>query len=212
MERVALITDIDTPLGHSLLHHCYTDYDHIAGTVSSPVKDVSFPGVISERLFTIEWTRRSPFEVKNIILSVIKKYKKLDETLIIHSALADTTHFGNLEIADIDMAVDIWLKNYVFLCREILTYYTSVKGGVLILINNIYYENKKTISPLFELIHDGFRGFTLNLMASYREKAMRINSIESSSPDEKALSVFVSKCLRDRLRSISGKTITFHKK
>jgi NADP-dependent 3-hydroxy acid dehydrogenase YdfG len=212
MDRIVFITDVDTQLGSSLLKHCYTDYKHIVGTISSPVKEFSFSDVIDERLDIIEWNRRSPFEAKNILLSVIKKYKKLDEVLVIHSSMADTTQLHNIEVADIDMTVDIWIKSYIFLCREILNYFSSKTGGLLLLINNIHYENKKNTSPLFELIKHGFSGFMQQLMRVYKDRSITINGIESSSPDAKELSTFIYKCLCERLRNLSGKIVTFKKK
>lgn len=211
MDRVALITDIDTEPGSSLLKYCYSDYTHIIGTVSSSGSNFALTDMPDERLEVVEWKKRSPFEAKNILLSIIKKYKALDDAFIIHSCTADETPIHDLDIAYIDMTIDIWLKQYIFLCREILSYFLNGGNGFMLLVNNIAYKHENGNAALFESIHYGFDGFMRDLVTFCKKSNVRINGITAISPDSKSLSGYIEKLLSAKFRDMSGKIMTFGK-
>ncbi|MBN2532693.1 MAG: SDR family NAD(P)-dependent oxidoreductase [Spirochaetales bacterium] len=208
MERIVLITDIDTPLGYALAGFYIKDGERVIGTVSS--QDSDLPYMNLENIDIVEWRRFSALESRNLLLHIIKKYKKIDEAIVIQSVISKTRKLHETEISDIEKGIDFWLKGLFFICREIIRTYEKQKNGALFIINH---SNKEQgISTVSETIKAGTREFTRNLISSYEKEAFLLNSIESSSPTDDTLSAFIYKTIKERLRQISGKQVNFRHK
>ena len=211
MDRVVLITDINTPLGSALLVKYHTDGEKIIGTITPDNKDFSLPNWSDDGLEVLEWNRHSPVNSKNIILSVLKKYKKLDEVCLIQNMIGNDSFFHELDFKSIDKAIDNWIKGNFFLCREILKVFIQNASGVLVLINNIKCNSNIT-SPLFEAIRSSFRSFTKELSLTYGSHNIFINGFESTSNLSEDFGGFIYKRICEKMRNNSGRIIQFNKK
>ncbi|MBN2443407.1 MAG: SDR family NAD(P)-dependent oxidoreductase [Spirochaetales bacterium] len=210
MDRIVLITDVDTPLGYSLTKLYSNDGDKVIGTVSSGNPGSSIKDEDKGVIDIVDWHRTSPIEAKNLVLSIMKKYKRLDETLIIQSSETVSTPLHDTGIADIDKDIDNSLKSIFFLTREIIKTYMSRKNGLLFFIYNMTMKQETT--PIQEAIKNGISGFINQVLISYKDEQFKVNSIESTLTNIETLSSSIYKSINERLRQSSGKRIRFQQK
>lgn len=210
MERIVLITDIDTPLSYALARLYIKDGEKVVGTISSQNTGLPYSDLDKDAIDIMEWHHSSPLEAKNLLIHIIKKYRKLDEAIVIHSIESKTLKLHETGIADIEKGIDHWLKGLFFICREIIKTYVTQKNGALFIINCDTKE--QGISPVSEAIKAGTRGFIRNLLHSYGKDSFLLNSIESSYVKEDILSASVYKTIKERLRQVSGKQIKLQHK
>lgn len=210
MQRIVLITDIDTPLGYALLKPYIKENEKVIGTVSSGKSDTLVKDLDKNLIDIIQWQRTSPIDTKNLILTIIKKYKKLDEALIIQSIQSAALKLHETPVTEIDKSIDSLLKGLFFLCREIIKTYLSRQAGILLFIN--YLNTPQGPSPISEAIKNGIDGFIGQLFRSYQKERFILNSIESSYVDADILSAFIYKNIKERLRQSSGKRLRFQQK
>ena len=217
MERIVLITDIDTPLGYALARFYIKDSEKVIGTVSSQNPDLPFKELDKDEIDIIEWQRTSPVDSKNLMLTILKKYKKLDEALIIQSIESKSMKLHETNISEIDKEIDFWLKGLIFLCREIIKTFISGQSGIIVFINYLTSEQsvkqsvKHKTSCVFEAIRHGIGGFMNQVLHSY-QKEFKVNTIESSFVAEDILSTYIYKNIKERLRGVSGKKLKFQQK
>jgi hypothetical protein len=210
MDRVVLITDIDTALGLSLLETYHRNGVKALGISSAEKKIKSFPEFGKDELEIFEWRRYSPIDAKNVIIEVLKKYKTIDEALVVQSVSASGTILPDIDIALIDKTVDYWVKGNLYLTREILSFFSKVKKGILAFIDHRPINENEKSSPLEESVRSAFSGIIGSLLPCYLGKEVFINGFESTSANELNFAQFVYKNMNERFRNVSGKLVTYH--
>jgi len=210
MSRIVLITDINTPLGYSLLKLYLKDGNQIIGTVPSINDELQDINTDNDRLDIYEWRRNSLIESKNLLLHITKKYKKLDEAVVIQSIPSHSLKLHELTMSDIDKEVDCSIKGLICICREIIKTMRTQKSGSFFFI---FCRNKGIeISPLSELIKRGSEGFLNHLLHVCGKEHFRLNIIETPNIHYDTLPEHIYKTIKEKLPQISGKKIQIQQK
>jgi hypothetical protein len=223
MEKIILVSDADTPLGYTLFNFFLNDGNKVAGTVSSIKKNIQIAEPHKEAAAIFEWGRSSPVESKNLLLSIIKKFKRLDEAILIqalqpgapgiseNAVRSYNTPLHETEISAIEKEIDYRIKGLLFLSREIIKTFTVQKKGFLFFVNNFYYADE--ISVLRRLIETGITSFLKELMKSYRNSGIMMNVIESAAasaglPADDEFASFVYKNITEKFIKPGGQPKT----
>jgi hypothetical protein len=209
MDRVIVITDIDTKLGCSLIR-TYREAGEIAVGIS-PVKkaDLEYSDLKGNDYEIIEWNRNSLIDSKSAILEIIKKYKTIDEVLLVQSIPEYKSSLADIEFSTIDRNIDYWVKGNIYFVREVLRLFAEKESGTLALINHSLSDEKNRRTPLSETVQSAFSGLTKSLLPLYAGKDVCINAFESVTDSPEELARFIYKNMCERFRKVSGKTASF---
>jgi len=184
MSRVAFISDIDTPLGNSLVQLYLQDQNHVFGTYSSELDEggeeelASLKETGGEALLVDKWNRGSPVSAKNMFLQASNQFGSLDEVILLGNPSLSAPPLHEIPFETIDRSVDKWIKGNLFLLKSVLTRYLERQGGVLALVN---LRSSKPSSPLEEALQRSFLGLAHSLITAYGDSGINVIAFESTS-------------------------------
>jgi len=217
MERVILISDINTELGLNLLKQYYANGDKIIGISTndndnSDHNKIDFKEFRPESLEIIPWNRISPVGIKNVLLKGITRFREIHEALILQTISFKYKQFDALSILEIEKSIDKGIKGSCFLIKELLSYLLQQQRGSLSLVSNIHYQDNALGSPLGEMVEASFNALVKSLFRNTRGSAVIINSFESSTIHSDKFSEFIYKTNNEKTNRASGKKFSYHDK
>ena len=212
MDRVAFITDIDTPLGESLVRLYLEENNQVIATVSSP-ENSALPEDFShlkesagDSLLIEPWNRHSPISAKNVYLKAITHFNRLDEVLLIGNNDLSCPLLHQVGFEVIERAIDSWIKGNLFFLKSILARFLEKGGGILALISIDF--NHPT-SALEETLRHSFLGLARSLLQTYGNKGINVNAFESSVNQIDEFSRYIYRNLTERGRKDSGRWLRY---
>jgi hypothetical protein len=209
VNRVALITDAQTPLADQLIRRYLSEGYSVAATRSNKVR-IDTPLVSEEEdLLLIEWNRRSPISAKNVLLSAFNRFDRIDETLLLFTPELEQKLLQDTSADTMDRAVDTWIKGSLFLMKAVLELYTQKQGGCLALINHLSQEEATVLPPLESALRGGFTAAAGAVFASNSQRNLFINGFESHSQNIEELADFIFDTIKNRGARVSGKWFRF---
>ncbi len=209
MNRVALITDAQTPLADQLIRRYLSEGYSVAATRSQKVR-IDTPLVSEdEDLLLIEWNRTSPISAKNVLLTALNRFDRIDETLLLFTPELEQKLLQETSAETIDRAVDTWIKGALFLMKAVLELYTQKQGGCLALINHLLQEEGAVLPPLESALRGGFTAAAGAVFASNSQRKVFINGFESRSQKVEELADFIFDTMKNRGARVSGKWFRF---
>ncbi len=227
MSRVILITDADTLLGSELARRCLKRGMEVVATVSAapgqaepagrkPGKKggaplpalpppASRPPAGEPAPVLVEWKRRTPLSAINALLQAVGAHDRLDEALVLNAPAGERRLLHETATADLEQAVDHWVKGNLFLLREILKLFRRRGEGLLALVNYSPLESGGILSPLDSAIWGGFQGLAESLFVSCAEEPFRLNGFESHSDQPGEFADFILENLQEKGGRVSGR-------
>lgn len=209
MNRVALITDAQIPLADQLIRRYLSEGYGVATTRSHQVR-IDTP-LISEQeeLQVIEWNRTSPISAKNVLLTALNRFDRIDETLLLFTPKLEQKLLQETSAETVDRAVDTWIKGSLFLLKAVLELYTQKQGGCLALINHLPQEEGTVLPPLESALRGSFTAAAGAVIASNSQRNVFINGFESRSQKIEELADFIFDTMKDRGARVSGRWFRF---
>jgi hypothetical protein len=206
---VALITDAQTPLADQLIRRYLSEGYSVAATRSQKVR-IDTPLVSEdEDLLLIEWNRTSPISAKNVLLTALNRFDRIDETLLLFTPELEQKLLQETSAETIDRAVDTWIKGALFLMKAVLELYTQKQGGCLALIDHLLQEEGAVLPPLESALRGGFTAAARAVFASNSQRKVFINGFESRSQKVEELADFIFDTMKNRGTRVSGKWFRF---
>ena len=208
MNRVAFISDIDTPLGEKLAKLYIEGENRVFATVSETnSKDASAGYVALKKLapesLQVEiWNRHSPISAKNMILKAVSHFDALDEVVLIGNPNLAASALHETSFETIEKAVDSWIKGNLFLLKPVLSRYIAKKEGLLALVCMNY---DSLANPLEELIRRSFLGLAHSLLKAYGNKEFSINAFESYSTEMQEFANYIYRNISEKGARTSGR-------
>ncbi len=214
MSRVAFISDIDTPLGNSLVRLYLQDQNRVFATYSSDLDEEGEENLEAlketggESLLVDKWNRGSPVSAKNMFLQAINQFDSLDEVLLMGNPPLFAPPLHETPFETIDRSVDEWIKGNLFLLKSVLTRYLEKQGGVLALVN---LRNSKPASPLEEALRRSFSGLANSLITSYGDSGINVIAFESTSEKAEEYAGYIYRNLSDSGSKSAGRWLRHRK-
>jgi NAD(P)-dependent dehydrogenase (short-subunit alcohol dehydrogenase family) len=205
VNRIALITDVDTPLGDQLARRYLSEGCGVAAT-RSPGKPVDAPMVSEqEDLLLIDWNRSSPISTKNLLLTALNRFDRIDETVLLSVPQLEPKLLQETTAETIDRAVDAWMKGPLFLMKAVLELYGQRKGGRLALVNHVAQEEPAVLPPLESALRGGFTAAAASIFASIGQQGILVHGFESRSRKIEELADFICDTMKNKTARSSGK-------
>jgi NAD(P)-dependent dehydrogenase (short-subunit alcohol dehydrogenase family) len=209
VNRVALITDAQTSLADQLIRRYLSEGYSVAATRSHQVR-IDTPMISEdEDLLLIEWNRTSPISAKNVLLTSLNRFDRIDETLLLFTPELEQKLLQETSAETMDRAVDTWIKGSLFLMKAVLELYTQKQGGRLALINHLPQEEGTVLPPLESALRGSFTATAGAVFASNSQRNVFINGFESRSQKIEELADFIFDTMKDRGTRVSGKWFRF---
>ena len=214
MSRVAFISDIDTPLGNSLVRHYLKGQNHVFATYSSELDQEGEQAIEAlketggEALLVDKWNRGSPVSAKNMFLQSLNQFGSLDEVVLLGNPPLSAPPLHEIPFEIIDRSVDEWIKGNLFLLKSVLTRYLERQGGVLALVN---LRHSKPASPLEEALRRSFLGLANSLITAYGDSGINVIAFESTSEKAEEYAGYIYRNLSESGSRSAGRWLRHRK-
>lgn len=209
MKRVALITDASTPLGDQLVRRYLSEGYSVAATCAGG-DSIDTPLVSEEEdLLVIEWNRNSPISAKNVLLTALNRFDRIDETLLLMAPELEQKLLQETATEKIDRAVDTWIKGSLFLIKSVLVLYGQKQEGFLALINHLPQVATAVPPPLESAVRGSFRATAEAIFAGIGQQNVFVNGFESHSTKIVELADFIFDTMNSKAVRTTGKWYRF---
>lgn len=208
MKRVILITDAQTSLGDALVR-LYLDRGHaVAAVRSDPLGSQSPAASVGDELLSIEWSRRSPISTRNVLLSVLNRFGRIDETIVLLSPSLERGLLHELSYETVEKAVDSWIKGTLFLLKGVLELYRRHdprEQRVLALVDLADQEEGSAFPPLEATLRGAFEAAARSLFSSYNDESVHVHGFAGFAAQTRGFAEFIGETLSSQGARGSGR-------
>ena len=205
MKQVALITDASTPLGDQLLRRYLSEGFSVVATRSEGAA-IDTPLVSEdEDLQVVDWNRKSPISAKNVLLTGLNRFDRIDQTLLLLTPELEQKLLQETAAQTIDGAVDDWIKGSLFMIKTILVLYGQKQKGLLGLINHTPQAARAVPPPLESALRGGFRATAEAIFAGVGQQNVFVTGFESNSDKIEELADFIFDTMNGKEIRTAGK-------
>lgn len=208
MKPVALITDIHTSLGDALVRLYLRRGYAVAATRSNHEAADPPRGPDVEGLFLVDWSRRSPISTRNVVLSTLNRFDRIDEALVLLNPALERGLLHELQYETVERAVDSWVKGSLFLLKSVLELYRKNGQGqesILALINAADQVEGTPYPPLEAALRGSFEATARSLFSAYDGQGMRVHGFEAFAASPQGFAEFIVETLSTRATRGSGR-------
>jgi NAD(P)-dependent dehydrogenase (short-subunit alcohol dehydrogenase family) len=206
MGRVVLVSDVQTPLGEELARRYLAEGASVAVTRSNQQSHESPPLSESDGFLLTDWNRRSPISTRNVLLSVVNRFGRIDEAVVLHCPSVEASLLSETTYESVERAVDTWLKGTLFLVKGLLE--TLAPGGRLALVHHAP-QAGSGLPPLEAALRGAFRALAESLMETGGPGGLPVHGIESFSTPARDFAGYIVETLTSRGDKASGKWLRF---
>ena len=158
-----------------------------------------------EDLLVVEWNRSSPISAKNVVLTALNRFDRIDETLLLLTPKLEQKLLQETATETIDRAVDAWIKGSLFLMKAVLVLYGRTQGGSLALINHMAQAATAVPPPLESALRGSFRATAEAIFAGIGEQNVFVSGFESHSAKIEELADFIFDTMNGKTVRTTGK-------
>jgi NAD(P)-dependent dehydrogenase (short-subunit alcohol dehydrogenase family) len=214
MDRVVLISDVQTPLGEELARRYLAAGASVAVTRSNQEARESPLVSESDGLLLTDWNRRSAISTRNVLLSALNRFGRIDEALLLHCPAIEASLLGEASYEAIERAVDTWLKGTLFLAKGLLEAFARAGGGRLALVHHarqgdssLLRQSGAGLPPLESTLRGAFRALAQSLLDTGGADGVAVHGFESFATPERDFAAFIVQAMTER--GPSGKWLRF---
>jgi len=209
MGRVVLVSDVQTPLGEELARRYLAEGASVAVTRSNQEARESPLVSESDGFLLTDWNRRSPISTRNVLLSVLNRFGRIDEAAVLHSPTLEASLLPETAYEVIERGVDAWLKGTLFLVKGLLEAFARDGGGRLALIHYVPREAGAGLPPLEAVLRGAFKALAQSLLDTGGPKGVPVHCFESFCTPARDFAGFIVETLVARGERPSGKWLRF---
>jgi hypothetical protein len=212
MGRVVFVSDVQTLLGEELVRRYLAEGASVAATRSN--LEARESPLVSENdgFLLTDWNRRSPISSRNVLLTVLNRYERIDEAAILQAPAVERSLLHETSYELIERAVDTWIKGTLFLIKGVLEAFGRSGGGRLALVHHVPQEAGTDFPPLEAVLRGSFKAAAQSLFASNSQAGVFINGFESFSTQPREFAEFIVQTMQERGGRTSGKWFRYQPK
>jgi NAD(P)-dependent dehydrogenase (short-subunit alcohol dehydrogenase family) len=208
VKPVVLITDAQTPLGESLVKLYLAKGCAVAATRSNQ-QSVESPLVSkSEDFLLVDWSRRSPISTRNVLLSALNRFQRIDQAIVLLSPSLERGLLHELSYETVERAVDCWIKGTLFLLKSVLELYrrqSPQSECVLALVGLAAQEEGTPFPPLEAALRGSFEATALSLFSSYNSPNIRVHGFQGFGPQLEGFAEYIVESLSAKSSGAPGR-------
>jgi len=209
MGRVVLVSDVQTPLGEELARRYLAEGASVAVTRSNQKSRESPLVSESDGFLLTDWNRRSPISARNVLLSVVNRFGRIDEAVVLHDPAVKASLLPEAPYDSIERAVDSWLKGTLFLVKGLLEVLARDGAGRLALVEYAPRQAVASRPPVEAALRGAFKALTDSLLETGGPKGVAVHAFESVATLARDFAGFIVETLGARGDKPSGKWLRF---
>jgi NAD(P)-dependent dehydrogenase (short-subunit alcohol dehydrogenase family) len=209
MGRVVLVSDVQTPVGEELARRYLAEGASVAVTRSNQKARESPLVSESEGFLLTDWNRRSPISTRNVLLTVLTRFGRIDEAVLLHCPTVEARLLPETSYESIERAVDAWLKGSLFLLKGLLEAFARDGGGRLALVDYAPREAVAGRPPLEAALRGAFKALAQSLLDAGGPKGVTVHGFESVETLARDFAGFIVETMVARGDRPSGKWLRF---
>ena len=175
-----LVVDGETPLGRALVRSFRQAGYRVVTTYRKSEKPE--PGEDGSDVVRTPWGKASPVSARNVMLKTLTAVAHLDVAVFAFSPSLKRVLLHETDYADIEAAVDEWVRGSLFLLREVLGQLVRQGSGALALVQSFMREDAAEYPPLEAMVRGGIAELTSSILASYGGEGVSVYRFETVSP------------------------------
>lgn len=189
MEETILITGKYSAISDDLIQESLNRGARVFATHDGVEERPEVPDTIGDALTYVDWSRRSLLSARSMLLTVDRESSGFRRAVVVcapegvHSPLHET------QSALIEERIDLSLKGYLFVIKELSAYFLRNGGGELSIL--WYDGGAEILAPLDAAIVGAIRELARSLFAFYEGEPLRIRGFEASDAELRAVARWV---------------------
>jgi NAD(P)-dependent dehydrogenase (short-subunit alcohol dehydrogenase family) len=175
-----LVVDGDTPLGRGLVRLFRESGYRVATTHRK--SDKADPAEDGSDIVRASWGKASPVSARNVMLKTITAFERLDAAVFSFAPALRRVLLHETDYAEIEGAVDEWIRGTLFLLREVLGQLVRQGSGTLALVASFTRDDASEVPPLEAMVRGALAELTTSVLASYGGEGIGVYRFETASP------------------------------
>jgi hypothetical protein len=153
------------------------------------------------------WDSRSVLSTKTTVMRCANSGGGIDSAFLIYTPEGGNNTIHEIQSGEIERKIDIILKGYLYLCRELIKYFLKRGHGSIGMV--LYEKGMDILPPLEASLSGGFRSLTDSLFQYYKNEPLKINGFYSGDTEDSGFSEFIVKVVGSGDRKGPGKWYNF---
>ncbi len=154
-----------------------------------------------------EWEPRSFISSRNLVLTGFTVFDSIDAVVLSHSDRDERTTIHDLSPRDIESGIDVGLKGFFFLLRELIPYLAERRTGHVSFA--LFRPDDDSSGPLSRTTGEGFASLAQSMFDVYRNAGFTMSAFESKKDDVDGFADFVVRGTMEREGETGGKLLRY---
>jgi NAD(P)-dependent dehydrogenase (short-subunit alcohol dehydrogenase family) len=206
MERTCLVAGLAAPLLAELAEELAAS--GARALVSSETgKPPAVDQEIEKKIAAADWTPRSPLSARNLILSALNRFDRIDQLVYVCPACPERRPLHELSSDLIEETVDGALKGCLFLLKEAARQFQKQGGGLFAVV--LHERPTEEPAPLDGLCAGAIKGLVSRLFLQYDRGPIAVQAFQSAVEPTREYAAFVAAGLGDPAEKNRGRWIKY---
>ena len=204
MPETVLVAPADSAIANELMRRLLENGAAVCAGFCGESEENDLDEEYDDDLFRrLRWDPRSFISAKNIVLTALNTFERLDCAMIVH---AESSYFQAHHVstaATIEKSVDVNVKGTALLAKELLALFVKQRFGRLSMV--LFAPDELVTSPIANATSASFLALTESLWNEYQNEPIAISAFESRKNDPEGFAAFTIDTIADRREESSGK-------
>ena len=207
MEKTVLISESESLIGKQLIDNYLSAGYKIIAPVSEKADSDNEEDEENGDMLSISWNKTSVFSTKTIIREGIRRFKKIDEAIIIFPSPGLAGNFSELTMGEIEEILENYVNGTVYITKELIDYYEKNEKGLLSFA--LFGDINQAPSALASGVMGFFRYFIKGILEKKKNNIFQAAYYSQDQTDYKGFADFIYKYNRTRLDKAEGQWLKF---
>ena len=196
MNTPLLVTGKQGEFSADLVQEALNRSFRVLATHDSDSGSPEVPDGIGEQLSYTPWNRRSLLSARSVVLEMGGFDDVVQHALVVCSPEGINTPFHKTESALLEERIDSAYKGYLFLLKELISYFSRIGAGELTVI--IYDGGAEVMPPFDATLMAAMQGLVKSLFLFYESEPVEIRALQASDSDSRGVAQWVLESVFDR--------------
>lgn len=173
--------------------------------VAATCRATAEPGGQDAQVLQAPWGRASTVSARNVLLKTLTAFDRLDAAVFAFDPSPKPVLLHEAAYADIEGAVDEWVRGTLFLLREVLGQLVRQGSGTLALVQGFGPGSSAACPPLEAMVRGAVAELGSSLLSSYGGEGVTVAKFETAAPETDEYLRFVLRKLEAMRRGRTGR-------
>ncbi len=208
MEQSVLITGKQSAFTDDLIQEGLKRLDRLYVSFDENDTPPEIPDTFGDSLRYLPWNRRSLISSRSLMLAADRQMEDSGEGALQRAIVVCTPEGVNGSLHDtaatvIEEKIDVAVKGYLFVIREIAATFIRRGGGDLTIL--WYDPGVEVLPPIDSAVYGAVDGLTRSMLTYYENEGVTIRGLSASDADSRGVAQWVLEQVIDRSDKSAGR-------